>query len=160
MKFNVLRKISGILVAVLLTAFSGVFICDNLCDFDIAHAGHHHSPDHQFAGNKPASHSHHDNVVNKHEHGNGDDNHGQDIPDDCCDDETHPLFNTLIKKKTESFDLEVKLTGIHWDFVHDFIQLISHNGDQAFSFAGASFAHVPPPLQGRYMRVKLCSFLN
>ncbi len=151
-----LHKISGILVAILLIALSGVFVCDNLCDFDIAHVGHFHSPDHQFAVSKPDSHSHYINTVNKHKHESGHGSQHQDIPDNCCENETHPLFSTLIKKKIEFFDLKVKITGIHWDFVHDLTQLTSYT----YRIAGKCFVHAPPPLQGRYLRVQLCSFLN
>ena len=158
---NQLNKLRlGIALSFVL-AFSGMFICDALCDvgiieFSAVHdhfqkGADHHAQDHE------EDHHHTQPMVSDHHH-NQSSGHDHDGPeeDECCEDITTPFFDNLIKHQAQSFEfdqVEIITLIAHYDGYETFIYN-SRKVDNLFLYS-----NLPPPLPGDQIRIRFQSFL-
>jgi len=168
-----LRTIQIQLTLGLLLAFSGVFICNALCDLGIldirmysgqtaivAHDSHGSKHGHDQHGDADEPHSgHHVADVKHHDvHGPSGDQHkhnGKD-KDDCCEEETRQLLASLVNYELPTFQTEkvpVLLQAVVFD--QDFTNFNTNKKPNVYSLNSS----LSPPLSGFQLRILYQSFL-
>ncbi len=151
---NLLNKRKLGIALGLVLAFSGMFICDALCDVGIIEFSSTHGHDGVEDHHGSTAHNHGDDhhalpVATDHDHRPTED-------DDCCENLTTPFFNQLIKHKVESFEFN-KVEKI--DFVPHYDGFISflYNSRKVDNLF--LYSNLPPPLPGDQIRILFQSFL-
>ncbi len=138
-----------LVVTFLLTAISGVYVCEILCDLDIYSM-------------KRACHSTcaRPDVTSSHQHNDGETDHhydkttndlsfqydeskGDHLPvEDCCDDMTSMVFDSFYLEKVSTLSFEIKPVFL-FDIPFKYNQLVSDQlADNQFKF---TFDKSPPP---------------
>lgn len=159
------------LVLSLLIAFSGVFVCNFLCDLgvldiriysdrsgSIAHlheSGHKHNHSANSGGHHnihPAGRvapQHNDNHTTHHQH-NGNNE------DECCEEETSQLLASLVQYELPKFETEkipVLLHAVLYDI--DFVSFHIHKNTDPYQLNSS----LSPPAGGSFLRILYQSFL-
>lgn len=159
---NLLNKRKLGITLGLVLAFSGMFICDALCDVGIIgfSSAHSHDQVEDHHGLTAHDHGNADHAMplvtdQHHEQPAGHDHESSD-DGDCCEDLTTPFFDQLIKHKVESVEFS-KIDKI--DFVADY------DGYNAFLYNSRKldklfrYSNLPPPIPGDQIRILFQSFL-
>ena len=133
-----LLKYRVLVVAFLITAISGVYVCDVLCDLDIysmnrscntSCSTHQQPKTHE-------DHGYHHDHDSHHQSGQPDQDHHNPMNDDCCEDMTTQVFESFFIEKTTLPTFEPRPTFI-FDISFIYTQLISNQlADKQY--------HIPP----------------
>lgn len=166
-----LHKIQMQLALSLLIAFSGVFVCNFLCDLGIldiriysSRSGgiaHRHDSNHQHGHSEnsgdhhnihPAGevgHQHKDNHTTHHQH-------NSNSEDECCEEETNQLLASLVQYELPKFETEkipVLLNAVLYDI--DFVSFHIHKNTDPYHLNSS----LSPPVGGSFLRILYQSFL-
>ena len=136
-----LHKSKSVVASILVLAFSGVFLCDLLCDLHI------------IGGNCQSECTEMD-MNPKHASHNLPSNHNDTKASECCEDLTQSVYDNLIQQKLQSIDHIVK-------YLVYSIQLPSLEwiGGIRYFEEAILRLNLPPPDPGSAIRISLQSFL-
>ncbi len=153
-------------IAVLLVAFSGLFLCNFLCGFDIVSirgyqgietvAVQKHSDGHEDHNH------HHENATGIDHQENGNTTHGDhhshdsQSTDDCCKELTNAIYSSLINQNTQVPVVNAKFSTIYILSLPEFII----NATTRIRKGILLYYNLPPPLSGIDVRILFQSFLN
>lgn len=145
------------IVALLLTGFMSVLVCDFLCDVGVISWGAF-SAHTDIADNPTKAHHHHDSQTDHHHHDDQHDyDHNQDHKgDDCCDDMVEQVYASLIKYELKQHTFQpLAYYLLYQIYTEAFVP-------KGFSQKLLSFLYtnLPPPISGFHIRVFIQSFLN
>ena len=158
---NQLNRLKLGIALSLVLSFSGMFVCDALCDLGIIEFAIVHDHSQESADDPIHNHDadhHHSNMFDHDDHHNPSSGHDHESSEEgeCCEDLTSPFFDQLVKHQKQSFEFDKveKITLIdHYDGYEAFIYN-SRKVDNLFFYS-----NLPPPLPGDQIRIRFQSFL-
>jgi|TARA_Y100001972_G_scaffold106199_1_gene134404 hypothetical protein len=164
-----LRMMQIQLTLSLLLAFSGVFICNALCDLGILDIRMysdqtasltHHSNENKHSHDHHGDSDHHNDpqamVMHQDEHNHVSDQHRHKDKDECCEEETLQLLASLVNYELPTFQTERVPVLLQTDVLdQDFIDFISNKKSNVYSLNSS----LSPPISGFQLRILYQSFL-
>ena len=148
-----LRTKRQYIVALLLTGFISVFVCDFLCDVGVISWEHLNSSsvktDHH---HRTEAHNHHDS----HHHHDEHDHDQDDEEDDCCNDMVNQVYASLIKPEIKQSTFQPLVYHLLYQTYTVAFEPRGFSQKHLFFF----YTNLPPPVSGFQIRVIIQSFLN
>lgn len=138
----------GSIVALLLTGFLGVFMCDALCDLGVISMGNYLVTVQEVDHHQTNDHDHDADSDHRHVGNNESDE------DECCDEEVSNFYASLIKYELKQNSVQIAVFCLPYQvFELGFQEKVNQKKLSFF------YANLPPPIGGYLIRIFFQSFL-
>lgn len=142
------------IVALLLSGFSSVFVCDFLCDVGVISWARFNS--HAVITDHPKEAHHHHDSPTDHHHDDTHDHNKSHEQDDCCQDVVNQIYASLIKFELKQSTLQAPL----YCYMYEAYTVYGKPNTYSQRLLSFLYTNLPPPVGGFHIRVLIQSFLH